>query len=333
MERTHFLHLAAAALSAGGLAGCAQNAAPTQSASPVAPPAAAPAPQALSFADAVRGIEAVIARDRADPLIEAAAYPRLYHHGKSTERAVVLFHGFTNCPQQFDELARGFHARGCNVYVPRVPLHGYRDRLTRALGALTVPQLRGSATEAYTFVRGLGEKTAALGLSMGGSMALYLAQTQDIDHAIPVSPFLMPIHIPDRVGLVAMRTIDSRPDRYVWWDPRVKEKCLPLYAYPGFPTHALAQLVFFGNGVVKAANGGTRPRARLCTLVTNLNESAVNNNVTFELMDTWKKSGAHYDRVVLSGLGEPRHDIIDPTTFPQARTLVYPKLEAIVMDS
>ena len=38
-----------------------------------------------------------------------------------------------------------------------------------------------------------------------------------------------------------------------------------------------------------------------------------------------------YRELVLDGIGR-RHDVIDPTTFPQGRTLVYPKLEALVLE-
>jgi carboxylesterase len=298
------------------------------SAQPSVGSAATPSP---SFAQASASIRAVIARDAGDPLLEKAALPRFYEHGKAVENAVVLFHGFTNCPQQFDELARQFHDRGCNVYVPRIPYHGHKDRLTRDLAKLTVPELQASATEAYGFARGLGKRVTALGLSLGGSMALYLAQTQPIDLAVPVSPFLMPIGIPDGLGLLAMQLLNFWPDMYWWWDPRVKENCLPVYAYPGYPTHALAECVFLGNSVIELAPKD-KPLGRRCTLVTNRNESAVNNNVARKLFKRWQSEGADYGEVVLTGLGVPRHDIIDPTTFPQARTLVYPKLEKIVLD-
>jgi hypothetical protein len=65
--------------------------------------------------------------------------------------------------------------------------------------------------------------------------------------------------------------------------------------------------------------------------VTNARESAVNNAVALLLLDGWVAGGAPYAHVELRDLGEPRHDIIDPTTFPQARTLVYPALESIVL--
>ncbi len=316
MRRAEFTALAAA-----GVLGVAP---PARSTTSTPEPVTAP-----SFADAVASIDATIARDRANPLVAETGLPRCYRHARATENAVVFYHGFTNAPQQFDELARRFYDRGCNVYVPRIPLHGYRDRLTRALGGLTNAQLATATTESYRVARGLGRHVTAVGLSLGGTMALYLAQTQAIDHAVPVSPFLVPIGVPGWLGVPAMTAVAWLPDFYVWWDPRTKERCLPLYAYPGFPSHALAECVFFGNTIVHAAAEQRTPLARRLTLVTNATESAVNNSVADRLLAEWNAHG--YDRTVLSGLGAPRHDIIDPTTFPAARTLVYPVLERIVL--
>lgn len=295
-----------------------------------APAVAAKTNPAPTFEEASAAIRAIIAHDAADPLLTPTALPRFYEHGAPVDDAIVLLHGFTNSPQQFDELARIFFARGCNVYVPRIPLHGRKDRLTEALANLTVADLQGCTQESYQLARGLGKRVTVLGLSIGGTMALWLAQTHPVDVAIPVAPFLIPIGFPRWLGMLAMHVLAILPNMYWWWDPRVKEKSLPVYAYPGFPTHALAQIVFLGGEVFALANQ-TAPRARESILVTNANESAVNDGVAFELFAIWKQRGAKYRQVVLSGLGKPRHDIIDPTTFPQARTLVYPKLEALVL--
>jgi hypothetical protein len=51
----------------------------------------------------------------------------LLTHGKRTKRAVVLFHGLTNCPEQFRELGRTFYELGYNVLIPRLPRHGLAD--------------------------------------------------------------------------------------------------------------------------------------------------------------------------------------------------------------
>jgi hypothetical protein len=291
-----------------------------------------------SFGAATQHIRAAIARDAADSAILPAALPRLYEHGKPAQHAVVLFHGFTNCPQQFDELARRYHARGCNVYVPRLPKHGLRDRLTRALADVTLADYQRSAEDAFVLARGLGTSVSAVGLSLGASMVLWLAQTQPIDLAVPIAPFLMPVTpgsvhvpIPPVVGNPGMRVLYTLPSMYWWWDPGVKVNSKPAYAYPGYPTHALAELIFLGDAVFDQASVA-RPRARRCVLVLNERDNAVDNAVARELLATWNSRGARYDELVLETPGLPRHDIIDPTTYPAGRTLVYPKLVDLVLE-
>ncbi len=319
-RRTFATAAVGAALAAGTLESCSGGGAPVDLPSP---------PPPLSYDASVAAIRAVIARDAADTTLERAALPRLYEHGKVADNAVILFHGFTNCPQQFDLLAQQFAARGCNVYVPRIPRHGLKDRLTTTLADLTIRELGECVLEAFANARGLGKRVSAVGLSLGGSMALWLAQAMPIDLAVSVSPFLMPIGIPRGVGTVAMHALYTIPSFYMWWDPRVKEKCLPIYAYPGFPTHSLATVTFFGDKIFQYSSG--KPLGKNCILVTNANESAVNNNVSRGLLAQWNAEDANYSEVVLSGLGPPRHDIIDPTTFPEGVKLVYPRLEELVL--
>ncbi|MDQ6926063.1 MAG: hypothetical protein M3154_07490 [Candidatus Eremiobacteraeota bacterium] len=214
--------------------------------------------------------------------------------------------------------------------MPRIPHHGLKDRLTHDLVDLTVEEMEDAATAAFALTRPLGTAISALGLSLGGTMVLWLAQTQPVDLAIPIAPFLIPYPLPPSVGTPALRLLSTLPSMYVWWDFHLKERSLPHYAYPGYPSHALARMVLFGDVVVaKAETAG--PRARRCVLVLNEFDNAVDNGVTRTLMALWNARGAGYTELVLTGLG-PRHDVIDPTTYPKGRTLVYPKLEALVLD-
>jgi carboxylesterase len=327
IRRRDFATLLGASLIAGSLPGCGRTA--------ITPP---PFDHAPSYGEALSAIRAAIARDAADPTILPAALPRLYEHGKPVQHAVVLFHGFTNCPQQFDELARGYHARGCNVYVPRIPHHGLKDRLTRDLTDLSIAEIERCSKDAFDLARGLGTTVSAVGLSLGGSMVLWLAQTQPIDLALSIAPFLMPvapgprgIRIPSFIGNPAMGLLHTLPSMYWWWDLRVKEHSKPDYAYPGYPTHALAEMVFFGDAISADASR-TKPLGRRCILVLNEFDNAVDNGVARKLLSVWNRHGADYRELILTGLGAARHDVIDPTTFPQARTLVYPKLESLVLE-
>ena len=321
LRRREFTALLGASILAGALPGCSGRSTAV-STLPEAP---------ASYDDAVRAVRGLIARDAADPSILPAALPRLYVHGAPVRHAVVLFHGFTNCPQQFDELARRYHARGCNVYVPRLPHHGLKDRLTRDLANVTVDELADFATSAFELTRPLGAAVSAVGLSLGATMALWLAQTQPVGLAVPIAPFLIPYPLPPSVGQPAMRLLATLPSMYFWWDYHVKEKCLPHYAYPGYPTRALARLVLFGD-VIFAAAAQTKPGARRCVMVLNELDNAIDNGSARHLTALWNASGAGYTELVLNGLG-PRHDVIDPTTYPHGRTAVYPKLEALVLDA
>jgi pimeloyl-ACP methyl ester carboxylesterase len=240
----------------------------------------------------------------------------------------VLFHGLTNCPQQFETFAKQLHAGGDNVYVPRLPRHGYADRTTRAIGAITAAEIEAAATDAAEHARGLGDRVAVAGLSLGGTLALRLAQTGAVENAIAIAPFLMVPALPRGPGTLFMRALDVLPDVFMWWDPRLKERMMPDYAYPGFWTHCLAECVFAGDAVFALA-ARRAPAAPHCTIVVNAHDPAINNAAARDLARVWRANGAAYDYAVWDDLGK-RHDVIDPTTFPDAARLVYPRLAALL---
>jgi alpha-beta hydrolase superfamily lysophospholipase len=320
IRRGDFARLLGTSLAGGLLSACGR---------PAGEPSA-PAASALPFAAAVRAIRADIARDAANAAILPAALPRLYESGKPARHAVVLYHGFTNCPQQFDQLAQAYHMLGCNVYVPRIPRHGLKDRLTHDLVNISVQELEQFALDTFERTRALGSTVSVVGLSLGGTLALWLAQTQPVDLAVPIAPFLMPIPNVQYIGHPAIRLLHTIPNMYFWWDIRLKEHCKPDYAYPGYPTHALAELVFLGDDVVARARRD-KPRARNCIVVLNEPDNAVDNRVTRRLLASWKDHGAGYREFVLRWPDGAHHDVIDPTTFARGPKVVYPQLEALVL--
>lgn len=253
--------------------------------------------------------------------------PRLYHHGAATERCTVLLHGLTNCPQQFEEFAQLLHACGQNVYVPRLPFHGHADKLTRAVGSLTVSDIQLAAEDAARLGRGLGRTVNVAGISLGATMALWLAQTGGVDGAVGLAPFLMVPLLTRRLGLLVMSVLATLPNRFLWWDPRLRERMPPDYAYPGFWTRCIAQCTLAGTMLLAAA-ARTRPAAARCRLIVNAHDPAVNNALARQLARRWRAQPG-YGLTVWADLGR-RHDVIDPTTFPAARVLVYPRLIALL---
>ena len=216
------------------------------------------------------------------------------------------------------------HARGENVYVPRLPYHGYRNRMTRAIGDLTTVDIEQASTEAARLTAGLGANVAALGISVGATMALWLAQTGGVANAVGVAPFLMVPYLPRVPGMLLMSVLQTLPNHFVWWDPRRKEQMVPEYGYPGFWTHCLAQCTLAG-AVISAAAAREMPAAPRCTVVINAQDPAVNNGPARELIARWRRHGAAYGLEEWDDLGRV-HDVIDPSTYPAAVALVYPRL-------
>jgi hypothetical protein len=128
--------------------------------------------------------------------------------------------------------------------------------------------------------------------------------------------------------MFVMRALRALPDFFVWWDPRIRERIRPPYAYPGFHTHCLAECVFAGAAIYAAA-ATAAPRAPQCTIVVNATDPAVNNALASQLSERWKEHGAAYQFASWSDLGKV-HDVIDPTTYPAATTLTYPRLIALL---
>lgn len=287
----------------------------------LAPPVSSPA---TDHASGLAKAQAIMARD--DARIGPTAKTILLDSGRRAPWCVVLFHGFTNHPGQFAEFAAQLHARGASVLVPRMPLHGYADRMTDAIKSLTAEMLLACAYQAVDAATGLGERVAVAGLSMGGSICAYLGQDRaDVATSMPIAPDFGLLNLPRWALDVLSPLALALPNVFLWWDPRVKEHQLPKTAYPRFSTHALMQTVRIGSAVFAAAKREPARAARIATVV-NTHDPAVSNEVTLQVVRRWQRlrsSGIEY--VELTDLPE-NHDIIDPEN-PLARTeLVYPKL-------
>src|SRR5258708_38217116 len=110
------------------------------------------------------------------PVLNPVCGSILLTHGLRTEKAVVFFHGYTNCPQQFRELGQIFYDMGYNVLIPRLPRHGMADRKVENLSPIKAEELRDCADISVDIACGLGQNVYVGGLSAGGTMADWIAQ-------------------------------------------------------------------------------------------------------------------------------------------------------------
>jgi carboxylesterase len=109
--------------------------------------------------------------------------------GGEGDVGVLVLHGYTSSPFGMRPLAEHLAAAGFAVELPRLPGHGTRWQ------DLRTTTWRDWAREAIAALEVLRTRTAVqtvLGLSMGGTLALHLAETRDdVAGAVLINPFVM----------------------------------------------------------------------------------------------------------------------------------------------
>lgn len=275
--------------------------------SPVVPFAARPSG---GYEESLRRIGALRAQDTAD--VSEACHALVMTHGQATQRAVVMYHGYTNCPRQYEKLARKFFEHGYNVYVPRIPYHGYRNLMTREIGRLTATDLAHVCSESVDIARGLGRRVTVLGLSMGGVMAAWDAQTrEDVETAVVIVPSFAWYYLP-RVIRPLIHVAALFPNQFLWWDPVAREKRRAPYSmYYRFSSRGMGEILRLSWSVLNRARA-QRPGAKHVIVMTNERDNAVDEWTTQTLIHRWRRQGAavRFDRIPRN-LGV-EHDVIDP---------------------
>lgn len=153
---------------------------------------------------------------RIDPAAVSWAHP-----GEPDASRVLVLHGFTGSPYSVRPLAQAFAGAGMTVRLPRLPGHGTD---WRALNRTTWQDWYSAAERELLALTEDGSRAAVAGLSMGGTLALRLAE----------------LH-PDRVsGLVLVNPA------LVIDDPRLR--ALPLLK------HLRAGLSSIGNDIAAGGN-------------------------------------------------------------------------------
>ena len=238
---------------------------------------------------------------------------RVIDHGRRTKVAVVLLHGYTNCPQQWERIARAYAAQGVSVVVPRLPGHGEADRLTRALSGLTPEALAATANQALDIAAGLGEQVHVVGASAGGTLAAWLASNRDeVERLTLIAPLAVPKPLPEVAVWPVARAARLAPDAHVWWDGQQRERlATPPYAYPRFSTRGLGAFLEIGRAT-RATDPARVARLGRLTLVLNENDAAVSNPGARRTAEVFSRAAnERVDKVFPAAAGY-RHDLIDP---------------------
>lgn len=286
------------------------------------PSRAAPAP---SYAVALARFAEVQRREAALPLLPVAR-SRLLEHGRPTDRVIVLLHGLTNCPAQFEQLGQSLYSRGWNVYIPRLPRHGMADRRSANLTSLRADELREFADASVDLARGLGAEITVCGLSAGGTVGAWIAgHRPDVARAVLVAPATGLVRTDgfwlNRLAFLLLPLLpDLVTDRFTA-DPHA-----PPHCYPGFSSRSLGELLRLSAATIGQAMRRP-PAVQDVALVTSRNDTAINDAVLWRLVSLWRARGLErftaHDFPAAAGV---QHDMIDPAQPYQRTAVVYPLL-------
>jgi alpha-beta hydrolase superfamily lysophospholipase len=264
------------------------------------------------------------------PEINPVCRSILLTHGLRTERAVVFFHGYTNCPEQFRELGKIFYDIGYNVLIPRLPRHGMADRRVENLSSLKAEELRECADNSVDIACGLGQKVYVAGLSAGGTLSAWIAQNRrEVTRAALIAPALGlsrrdGTHFQKGIALLLPFLPDIRTD---WFsvDPDSLD-----HTYPGFSSRALGQLL----RVSVATFAGALDRAPAVhdvVLLTSQSDDAVSDYLAWQLIGLWRSKGLFkFSAVDFPKAMKIEHDMIDPAQRNQQIQIVYPVLVSLL---
>ena len=136
---------------------------------------------------------------RYDDMIDGAEKTIVWadaHHKKKTDYAIVYLHGFSASRQETAPLADNIAATlGANLYYNRLTGHG---RGPDAYRGVTTNDWLNDAAESVEVGRRLGHKVILIGLSTGGTLAMWLAANEryrsELAAMINISTNFMPNH-------------------------------------------------------------------------------------------------------------------------------------------
>lgn len=165
-------------------------------------------------------------------------------------RGALVLHGFTGNPQSMRGLALALADAGFSVEMPLLPGHGTRieDML-----ATRWEDWSAAAEAAYTALAARSDGVVVVGLSMGGTLGVWLAEHHPEIAAIAVvNPLVTPPDA-DTVGFI-QAMIDGGDEVAPGIGSDISMDGAVEAAYPGLPLHAALSL-FAAAGRVEADLG------------------------------------------------------------------------------
>jgi carboxylesterase len=167
---------------------------------------------------------------------------------------VLLLHGFTGSPASMKPWAHALADQGYAVEVPLLPGHGTR---WQDLNRVSWTDWYTEAEAAFDRLRESCDAVAVAGLSMGGSLALRLAETRDADVSgvVLVNPFVSSLRT--ELHLLPVMKLVIPALRGVTND--IKKPDQDEHGYGRLPLKGLAEVTAMWKVVVPDLNLVTQP--------------------------------------------------------------------------
>jgi carboxylesterase len=174
---------------------------------------------------------------RAGPAILAGCEPWSAAGGERARYGALVLHGFTGCPQSMRPLAEAFAAAGFAVELPLLPGHGTSvdDMIGTSWGDWSA-----AAEAAYDGLAARCERVVVAGLSMGGTLTVWLASRHpEIAGIVCVNPAM---RVPDEMADLIRQTLAGGVDRFPSIGGDVADPAAREEAYDATPLAALLSL-------------------------------------------------------------------------------------------
>jgi pimeloyl-ACP methyl ester carboxylesterase len=107
----------------------------------------------------------------AGPNLRPGNGPRIFHHGKKTDHAIVLTHGLSDSPRYVEEIGKCFHQAGLNVVLPLLPGHGLHDPDKAFEDKNLDAYWRHTIDHSVELAASLGNVVSIGGFSTGGALS------------------------------------------------------------------------------------------------------------------------------------------------------------------
>ena len=290
------------------------------------PPARLPAPTApityTSFAAAVADITTFDAKESS--LLRPECKSIVMSHGAKTARSIILWHGYTNCPKQFEEFGQRLFNKGYNVIIPRAPGHGQSDRLTEALASVTFEDFSDYIHRSVAIAKTMGNDVTAVGLSAGGTFVLWAdAFEPDVDRFIAIAPVAYPRGFDPILRDAVIKYAAIRPNEFKWWNDEQKNNLPgPPHAYRRYSTRSMGIVMDMASTVEQVIKSGTK-LPKPITFVINNADKALYPDKLVDVSNLFEQAGATVTRHFFTAEEGLPHDLIDVYNIKEHKDEVY----------